>query len=94
MVIILSDSDEEKEEAREEKSVGAGDAATSAVVNLVSTASTNDTGTPVEKTLTPAASSADADEDPRVVPNDSSEGLAPGPKMEDDSGGGDEADAP
>jgi hypothetical protein len=61
-MIILSDSSEGKEEAREEKYVGAEDAATSAVDNLVSTASVDDTGTLAEKTLTPAISPVDADE--------------------------------
>jgi hypothetical protein len=46
------------------------------------------------KTSTPAASSVDVDEDPGAVPNDSSDGLAPGPKMEEGNGGGDEASAP
>jgi hypothetical protein len=55
-VIILSDFDEEKEEAREEKSVGVEDAATSAAVNPVSTTSTNDIGTPAKKSSTPATS--------------------------------------
>jgi hypothetical protein len=44
--------------------------------------------------LTPAASLVDADDDPEVVPNDSSDSLALGPKMEEGSGGGDEADTP
>jgi hypothetical protein len=61
-MIILSDSGEGKEEAREEKSVGDEDAATSAVDNPVSTASTDDTGTLAEKTSTPAASPVDANE--------------------------------
>jgi hypothetical protein len=76
-----------------QKSVGAEDVATSAAVNLVSTASTDDIGTPAEKFLTPAASPADADNDPEVEPNDSSDGLAPGLKVEEGNDGGDEADA-
>jgi hypothetical protein len=48
-VIMLSDSDEEKEDAHEEKSTGAEDAATSAAINPVSTASADDIGTPAEK---------------------------------------------
>jgi hypothetical protein len=44
--------------------------------------------------LTPAASPANADEDPGAVPNDSSDDLAPGLKMEKDSDGRDKADAP
>jgi hypothetical protein len=92
-VIILSDSDEEKEEASEKKSVGVEDAATSAAVNPVSTASADDIGIPTEKSLTPAASLADAAEDLGAVPNDSSDGLAPDPKMEEGSGGGNEAGA-
>jgi hypothetical protein len=86
-VIILSDPNEDKVEVHEEKFVGAKDAAASAAVNLVSTASTDDTGTP-------AASLADANDDPRMVRNDSSDGLAPGPKMKEGSGGGDEAGVP
>jgi hypothetical protein len=88
-VIILIDPDEDKVEVHEEKFASAKDAAASAAVNLVSTASADDTGTP-------AASLADTDDDddPRAVPNDSSDDLAPGPKMEEGSGGGDEAGAP
>jgi hypothetical protein len=93
-VIILSDSDEEEEEAREENSTGAKDAATSAIINLVSTASTDDISTPAEKSSTPAASPADVDNDFGVGPDDSSDSLAPGPKVEEGSGGGDEAGAP
>jgi hypothetical protein len=93
-VIILGESDEEKEEACEEKSAGIKDAATSAAVNLVSTASADDIGIPAQKSLTPAASPTDAAEDPRATPNDSSDGLVPGPKMEEGSGGRDEAGAP
>jgi hypothetical protein len=93
-IIILSDSDEEKEEAHEEKSAGAKDAVVSAAVNPVSTTSADDAGTLAEKSSTLATSPADADEDPRAVPNDSSDGLALGPKMGEDSGGGDEADTP
>jgi hypothetical protein len=93
-VIILSDSDKEKEEAHEEKYVSTEDAATSATVNPVSTASVDDIGTPAEKSLTPGASHDDVDNDPRVEPNDSSDGLAPGPKVEEGTGDGDEAGAP
>jgi hypothetical protein len=67
-VIILSVFDEEKEEVHEEKSVSAEDAATSATVNPVSTA--NDIDTPAEKSSTPAASPTDANNDPRVEPNE------------------------
>jgi hypothetical protein len=91
-IIILSDSDEEKEEAREEKSTGVEDTTTSAAVNPISTASADGIGILAEKSSTPAASLADAAEDPEAVPNDSSDGLAPGLKMEEGSGGGDEAD--
>jgi hypothetical protein len=73
-VIILSDSNEEKEEAHKEKSTGAEDAAASATVNPASTASADDTDTRVEKSSTLAAFHANADDDPRVVPNDSSDG--------------------
>jgi hypothetical protein len=92
--IILSDPDEEKEETHEEKSVDAKDAATSAVINPVSIAFADDIGTLVEKSLTPTASPADVDDDPRVEPNDSSDSLAPGPKMEEGSDNGDEAGTP
>jgi hypothetical protein len=44
--------------------------------------------------LTPAASPADAAEDPGAAQNDSSDGLAPGSKMEEDNGDEDEADTP
>jgi hypothetical protein len=70
-VIILSDSDKEKEEAHEEKSASVEDAATSAAVNSVSTASTDDIDTPAEKSLTLAASPVDADNDcrrPELLP--------------------------
>jgi hypothetical protein len=93
-VIILSDSDEEEEEVHEEKSVGAEDAATSAAVNPISIASADNIGTPAEKFSTLAASHADVDNDPGVEPNDSSDGLAPGPKVEEATGGGDAAGAP
>jgi hypothetical protein len=43
---------------------------------------------------TPTASLTDANEDPRAAPNDSSDGLAPGPKMGKDSNGGEEAGKP
>jgi hypothetical protein len=93
-VIILSDSDDKKEEACEEKSVGAEDAAASSAVNPISTTFTDDIGSPAERTLTPAASLTDADDDPGVEPNDSSDDLAPSPKMEEGSGDEDEADTP
>jgi hypothetical protein len=93
-VIILSDSNEEEEEVHEENSVGTEDAATSAVVNPVSTASADDIGTPTEKSSTSAASPAEADNDPGVEPNDSSDGLAPGPEVEEGTGDGDKAGAP
>jgi hypothetical protein len=93
-VIILSDSNEEEEEAREENSVGAEDAAASTAINPVSTAFTNNIGTPAEKSSTPVASPADADNDPVVVLNDSSDGLAPGPKVEEGTDNGDEAVTP
>jgi hypothetical protein len=47
-IIILSNSDEEKEEVREEKTMNTEDAATSAAVNLASTASANDAPTRVK----------------------------------------------
>jgi hypothetical protein len=75
-VIILSNSNEEKEDAHEEKSAGAEDVATSVAVNSVSTASANDIDTLAEKSLTPATSHADVDNDPGVEPNDSSGSLA------------------
>jgi hypothetical protein len=81
--IILNDSDEEEEEACEEKSVGTKDVTASAAINQVSTASADDIGTPAEKSSTPAASPIDADNDPRVGPNDSSDSLSPGLKVEE-----------
>jgi hypothetical protein len=75
-VIILNDSDEEKEEAREEEFVDAEDAAAFAAINPVSTASTDDIGILVEKSLTPAASPTDAAEHPEAAPDDSSDGIA------------------
>jgi hypothetical protein len=48
----------------------------------------------VGRPLTPAASHADADEDPEAVPNDSNDGLTLSPKMGKDIDGGDEAGAP
>jgi hypothetical protein len=93
-VIILSNSDEENEEAHEEKSTDVEDVATSAAVNSVSTTSADDIGTLAEKSSNAAASPADADNDPKVEPNDSSDGLALGLKVEKGNGGGDEADAP
>jgi hypothetical protein len=86
-IIILSDSNEEKEEARKEESADAEDATTSTAVNPVSTASIDDIGIPAEMSSTPAASPADAAEDLRVAPNDSSDDLALGPKMEEGRGG-------
>jgi hypothetical protein len=93
-IIILSDSDEEKDEAHEEKSIGAKDAATSATVNPVSTASADDIGTLAEKSSTLAAFPADADNDLGEEPNDSSDGLTPGLKVEEGNSGGDKADTP
>jgi hypothetical protein len=82
-VIILSNSDEEEEEVCEKKSASTKYAATSTAINPVSTASTDDIGTPAEKSSTPAASPIDADNDPRVGPNDSSDSLSPGLKVEE-----------
>jgi hypothetical protein len=93
-VIILSDSNGEKEEAREEKPTDTEDVAVSTAVNPISTASADDIGTPTERSSTPAAPPAVANDDPGVAQNDSSDGLAPGPKMEEGGGGGDEAGAP
>jgi hypothetical protein len=92
-VIILSDPDEE-EEAHEEKSISVEDVSASVAINPVSTASTGDIGTSAEKSSTPAASPTNADNDPRVELNDSSDGLAPSPKEEEGTNGGDEAGAP
>jgi hypothetical protein len=92
-IIILSDSDEEKEEVHE-KFFGPEDVAASSAVNPAPTTSIGDVGAPAEKSLTPAASPVDADEYPGVEPNDSSDGLAPGLKMGEDSGGGDEVGVP
>jgi hypothetical protein len=44
-IIILSDSDKEEEDMREEKTIGTEDAATSAAVNPASTASIDDAST-------------------------------------------------
>jgi hypothetical protein len=93
-VIIPSDSDEKNEEVHEAKFAGTEDAATSAAINPVSTASTDDIGTPAEKSSTPAASPTDVDNNPRVEPNDSSDGLASAPTVEEDNGSGDEVGAP
>jgi hypothetical protein len=93
-IIILNDSDEEKEKAREEKSVGTENTAAFAVVNPVSTASVDDARTLAKKTPNTAASPADADKNPGTVPNDSNDGLALSPKMGVGSGGGDEPGAP
>jgi hypothetical protein len=93
-IIILNDFDEEKEEASEEKSVGAKDATASTVVNPISTASTDDADTRTENSSTLAASPIDVDEDPGVLPNDSSDGLAPGLKMGEGNGGEDKAGVP
>jgi hypothetical protein len=92
-VIILSDSEEEEEEVHE-KSADAKDASASASINPISTTSIDDIGTPTEKSLTPAASPTNADNDPGVEPNDSSDGLASGPKVEEGTSGRDEAGAP
>jgi hypothetical protein len=81
-VIILNDSDEKEEEACEEKSVGTKDVTASAAINQVSTLAEK-SSTPAEKSSTPAASPIDADNDPRVGPNDSSDSLAPGLKVEE-----------
>jgi hypothetical protein len=51
-VIILSNSDEEKEEAHEEKSTGVKDAVTSVAVNPVSTTSADDIVTIAENSST------------------------------------------
>jgi hypothetical protein len=62
IVIILSDSDEAEKEAREENSGDTKDAAASATINPISTASADDISTPIEKSSTPAASPVDSDE--------------------------------
>jgi hypothetical protein len=76
--VIILDDSEEEEEVHEE--------------DTVNTAATPSAA--VRRPLTLAASPADADEDPRATPNDSSDGLILGPKMGKDSDGGDEAGAP
>jgi hypothetical protein len=68
--------------------------ATSSAINLVSIASTDDIGTPAKKSSIPAASPANANNDPGVEPNDSSDGLALGLKVEEGTGGRDEASTP
>jgi hypothetical protein len=67
---------------------------TSTAVNPGSTASADNIGTPAEKSSAPTASPVNADNDLMAEPNDSSDGLALGPKMEEGSSGGDEADTP
>jgi hypothetical protein len=76
--VIILNDSEEEEEVREEATANT-DAAPSASVGWPST---------------PDASPADVDEDLEAVPNDSSDGLALGPKMGKGSDGGDEAGAP
>jgi hypothetical protein len=92
-IIILSDSDEENEEVRKEKSSAPEDAAAFAAVNLASTTSASDIDAPADRTSTPAASPADTDEDPEATPNDSSDGLALGPNIGKDNDGGNKAGA-
>jgi hypothetical protein len=50
-IIILNDSDEEEEEVHEEKTIGAEDAATSAVVNPTSTTSADVDDAPTRLTV-------------------------------------------
>jgi hypothetical protein len=68
--------------------------ATSTVVNPVSTVSADDIDTLTKKSSSLAASPTDAAKHPGVEPNDSSDGLAPGLKVEEGNNGGDEAGAP
>jgi hypothetical protein len=77
---------------REDKSPDPEDAAASTIVNPASIASAVDVGALMDGTSTPVTSLANADEDPRVAPNDTSDGLAPSLKMGKDSGSRDEAD--
>jgi hypothetical protein len=77
MIIIINDSDEE-EEAREETTVDAKVAPSTATV----------------KPSTPSASPANADEDPRAMTDDSNDDLAPGQDAGNSSGGEDEASSP
>jgi hypothetical protein len=93
-IIIFSDSNKEKEEVREEKSSNPEDAAASTTVNLALTAFASDVGAPAEKSSTLAASPVDAAKDTGAAPNDSSDGLAPGPTMGEGSNDRDEADVP
>jgi hypothetical protein len=76
-VIVISDSDEEKD-VREESTAKAK--ATPSTAN--------------GKASTPAASPADADEDPGAMPHVSNDGLALGQDTCKSSGGRDEAHAP
>jgi hypothetical protein len=92
-IIILSDFDEEKEEVRE-KSTGAECTTASAAFNPASTASADDADTPAEKSSTPAASLADADEDHGATANDSSDGLALGQDAGKSSASKDEVGTP
>jgi hypothetical protein len=82
-VIILSSSDEEEEEAHKENSIDAKDAAASTAINPVSAASAEDISTLAKKSLSPATSPADVDNDSRVAPKDSSDDLAPDLKVEE-----------
>jgi hypothetical protein len=67
--VIILDESKEEEEVHEE-----------ATTNTNAAPSTT-----VGRTLTSAASLANADEDLRAASNDSSDGLAPGPKMGKDN---------
>jgi hypothetical protein len=78
----------------EEKSIGAEDAAASTAINPASTAFADDIDAPAEKSSTPATTLADANEDPRAMPNDSSDGLASGQDAGKSSASEDEADTP
>jgi hypothetical protein len=78
----------------EEKSTGTEDAAASIAVNPALTTFADDANASAEKSSTLVASPADADEDLGVVPNDSSDGPAPGQDSGKSSAGGNEASTP
>jgi hypothetical protein len=76
--VIILDDSEEEEEVREEATTNTDTAPSAAA----------------ERPSTPTASPADANEDPGATQNDSSDGVAPGPKMGKDSDVGAETSSP
>jgi hypothetical protein len=76
--VIILDDTEEEEEVHE------------VVITNTDVAPSTAAGRPSTSTASPA----DADEDLRAAPNDSSDGLAPGPKMGKDNDDRDKVGAP